>query len=432
MDMETQKINLSEVIGHGYNEFWNNKDFYRVVKGSRGSKKSRTTGLNFIWRIMRYKWSNLIVVRRYSNTNRQSTYTELKWAIHRLNVDSLFKCNDGMPEITYIPTGQKILFRGLDDPLKITSTTVTTGILSWVWLEEAYEIETSDKMETLVESIRGIYDDPEFFKQVTITFNPWSDQHWLKPTFFDEATRKKNTWSYTTTFRINEWLGQDDKDRYLDLYRTNPRRARIVCDGEWGIAEGLVFENFIVEDFDIQEVIKQSTGTCYGMDFGFTHDPTTFSASAINMNTKDIYIFDELYGQAMLTDDIYKWLDENQYLKSEIYADSAEPRLIAELRNKGVRRIQGSWKGNDSIMTGINFLQGFKVHILPKCTNAIQEFNTYVFDQDKNGKWLNKPVDLNNHFMDAWRYSIEKYILKEDTSTNRTNQTKTLANLGLI
>lgn len=126
-------IKLDEIVGGGYNKFFNNKNFYRVVKGSRGSKKSKTTALNFIFRIMQYSWSNLLVVRRFSNTNKQSTYTDLRWATNRLGVKHLFKFNDSLPEITYKPTGQKILFRGLDDPLKITSITVENGILCWAW-----------------------------------------------------------------------------------------------------------------------------------------------------------------------------------------------------------------------------------------------------------------------------------------------------------
>ncbi len=98
------KIKIKYLIGHGYNEFWRDRHFFRVVKGSRGSKKSRTTALNFIYRLMKYPWSNLLVVRRYSNTNHDSTYTVLKWAINRLGVSRLFKCNEGKPEITYLPT----------------------------------------------------------------------------------------------------------------------------------------------------------------------------------------------------------------------------------------------------------------------------------------------------------------------------------------
>ena len=188
---------------------------------------------------MEYEWANLLVVRRFSNTNKQSTYTDLKWATNQLGVTHLFKFNDSLPEITYKPTGQKILFRGIDDPLKITSITVDKGILSWCWIEEAYQVETYDKFATLVESIRGSVDSPDFFKQITVTFNPWSERHWLKPTFFDEDTKLNNTFSYTTTYRVNEWLDEVDIARYEDLYRTNPRRARIVCDGEWGVVKDL-------------------------------------------------------------------------------------------------------------------------------------------------------------------------------------------------
>lgn len=316
--------------------------------------------------------------------------------------------------------------------MKITSVDVDTGILSWAWFEEAYEIENADKFETVVESIRGKYDDPTFFKQITITFNPWSERHWLKGMFFDEGTRKHDLFSETTTFRINEWLDDQDKQRYLDLYRTNPRRAKIVCDGDWGVAEGLVFENFTVEDFDVPNVIKASDKVVHGMDFGFTHDPTAFAEAAVNFKSKDIYIFNELYQQGMTTDDILNWLVEHDYRNSDITADSAEPRLISELHAKGIRRIHASIKGKDSIQFGINFLHGFKIHILPKCVNAIQEFNTYVYDQDKEGNWLNKPVDANNHFIDALRYAFEQYIIPTENRPSRKRQVGTLKRLGLI
>ncbi len=439
MTTKPPRIQIKYLIGKGYNEFWHDKHFYRVVKGSRGSKKSRTTALNFIYRIMKYPWSNLLVVRRYSNTNHDSTYTVLKWAINRLGVSRLFKCNEGKPEITYLPTGQKIILRGLDDPLKVTSVDVDTGILSWAWFEEAYEIENSDKFETVVESIRGSLDDPyaehqyvpadelikrekwkkEFFKQITLTFNPWSERHWLKPMFFDPETRKPDVFARTTTFRVNEWLDKQDRKRYLDLYRTNPRRAQIVCDGNWGVAEGLVFENWVVEDFDVNKVVAESDGVGHGMDFGFTHDPTTFAEAAINRETKDIWIFKELYQKAMTTQDIFDWLDDNHYLKSDIGADCAEPRLIDELQAKGVRRMHASIKGPDSIDYGINFLQGYQIHILPSCVHAIEEFNTYVFDRDKDGNWLNKPVDANNHFIDSLRYGLEKYIIQYESLEKR-------------
>lgn len=403
------KVSLSKLIGKGYNRFWNSKNFYRVVKGSRGSKKSKTAALNFIVRIMKCEWANLLVVRRYSNTNRQSTFTDLKWAASQLRVSHLFRFNESMPEITYLPTGQKILFRGLDDPLKITSISVDVGMLSWAFFEEAYQIENMADFDTVVESIRGSGDSPDFFKQITIIFNPWSEGHWLKREFFDKETQRADTLALTTTFRVNEWLDDVDRQRMEDLYRTNPRRARIVCDGEWGVAEGLVFDNFQVKEFDPIGKIKEIQDVTHGMDYGFTNDPTTLVSSVVDLNNKEIWIYDEHYELAMGTQDIYNMIVEKELLKSSITGDSQEARLIAELVNKGVRRLHRSVKGGGSIRQGILFLQGFKIYIHPSCGKTIEEFNTYTFKQNKEGKWLNEPIDDNNHIIDALRYSMERY-----------------------
>ncbi|MBW4837606.1 MAG: PBSX family phage terminase large subunit [Staphylococcaceae bacterium] len=416
--MTDSKVSIAQTIGGGYNEFWYNKDFYRVVKGSRGSKKSKTTALNFIYRLMMYDWANLLVVRRFSNTNKQSTYTDLRWATNRLGVKHLFKFNDSLPEITYKPTGQKILFRGLDDPLKITSITVENGILCWAWFEESYQIETFDKFSTVVESIRGSVDDPEFFKQITITFNPWSERHWLKPTFFDEDTKLNNTFSYTTTYRVNEWLDDVDIARYEDLYRTNPRRARIVCDGDWGVAEGLVFENFEVKEFDWVKKLKDKQVVAHGSDFGFTQDPTTLVSTIVDLKNKELWIYDEHYQRGMLTDEIYQMYLDKGLKNAKIIADSAEKRLITEIKRKGISNLKPSIKGQGSIMQGVQFIQGFKIYVHPTCEHTIEELNTYTFDQDKDGNWLNKPIDANNHLMDALRYSLEEFHFPRNNRTN--------------
>lgn len=416
--MTDKKLSITKTIGSGYNEFWHNKNFYRVVKGSRGSKKSKTTALNFIYRLMEYEWANLLVVRRFSNTNKQSTYTDLRWATNQLGVTHLFKFNDSLPEITYKPTGQKILFRGLDDPLKITSITVENGILCWAWFEEAYQIETFDKFSTVVESIRGSIDDSDFFKQITVTFNPWSERHWLKRTFFDEDTKLKNTFSYTTTYRVNEWLDQADIDRYEDLYRTNPRRARIVCDGDWGVAEGLVFENFEVKEFDWVKKLKESQVVAHGSDFGFTQDPTTLISTIVDIQNKELWIYDEHYQRGMLTDEIYQMYLDKGLKNAKIIADSAEKRLITEIKRKGISNLKPSIKGQGSIMQGVQFIQGFKIYVHPTCEHTIEELNTYTFDQDKDGNWLNKPIDANNHLMDALRYSLEEFHFPRNNRTN--------------
>lgn len=410
---------LYEITGKGYNRYWHSKNFYRVVKGSRGSKKSKTTALNFVIRLLQYPWSNLLVVRRYSNTNKQSTYTDFKWACNKLNVSHLFKFNESLPEITVRKTGQKILFRGLDDELKITSITVDVGILCWVWFEEAYQIESEDKFSTVVESIRGTYDSEDFFKQITVTFNPWNERHWLKRVFFDEETKRSDTFSTTTTYKCNEWLDEVDIKRYEDLYITNPRRARIVCDGDWGVAEGLVYDNVIVEDFNVKELLR----TCklaVGLDFGFTHDPTALIVFLIG--DRDIYIFDEAYEKGLSTKDIAELIRKKGYTNSVIVGDSAESRLISELKNEhNIKRLRKSRKGRDSINAGISKLQGYTIHVLPKCENTINELFSYSYQQDKDGRWLNNPKDEDNHLMDALRYGMQVLESSKATTIKRSD-----------
>ncbi|MCV2528034.1 PBSX family phage terminase large subunit [Melissococcus plutonius] len=415
------KVSMSEVLGKGYNKFFHSRNFYRVVKGSRGSKKSKSTALAYVHDILKYPWANLLVIRRFSNTNKQSTYMDFKWATQRLQVADKFKFNESLPEITVKETGQKILFRGLDDELKITSITVDVGILCWAWFEEAYQIETQSKFETIVESIRGYYAAPDFYKQITVTFNPWSEHHWLKATFFDKETKKYDVFADTTTFRDNEWLDEQDKARYLDLYKTNPIRARVVCDGNWGITEGLVFENYKVAEFDSLKKIKEIELTCHGMDYGFKQDPTTFISAILDLEKKKIYLYEELYKLHMTTDEIYQAVLNMGYQNEEIVGDNSEPRLLAELKAKGLYRIVPCRKGKDSILHGINFLQSFEIIIHPSCEKSIEEFSSYSYLQDKNGNWLNKPEDKNNHIIDALRYAVEKYSIPR----NKVNQKET-------
>lgn len=256
-----------------------------------------------------------------------------------------------------------------------------------------------------------------------------SERHWLKREFFDVETKRRDTFSDTTTFRVNEWLDDVDRQRMEDLYRTNPRRARIVCDGEWGVAEGLVFENFRVKDFDPIQKIKEIQETTHGMDYGYTNDPTTLVSSVVDLKRKELWIFDEHYELAMGTNDIYKMLAKKELLNTSITGDNAEARLIAELRSKGVRRLHRSVKGQGSVNQGIAFLQGFKIYIHPSCEHTIEEFNTYTFTKDKEDKWTNVPIDDNNHIIDALRYSMERYHMGK--RNNRKDKYKAIQQLGL-
>lgn len=405
--MSDTRISLQSIVGKGYKEFWNFKGRYRICKGSRASKKSKTAALNAIFRIMKYPQANLLVIRKTFATLKDSCYTDLRWAIGRFGVESLFECKLSPLEITYKPTGQKILFRGLDDPLKITSITVSVGCLCWLWIEEAYEIDSEADFNMLDESIRGI--TPKgLFKQITLTFNPWNEHHWLKKRFFD--AEDDNILAMTTNYMCNEWLDDADKRLFEDMKKNNPRRYQVAGLGNWGITEGLIYENFEEKFFNINEVRNSNTKAVFGLDFGYTNDPTALFCGIADMTNKTLYVFDELYEKALSNEDISDRIRAMGYSKEKIKADSAEPKSIDRLSTLGIRRIAGARKGKDSINNGIDFIQDFKIIIHPKCSNFIKEISNYRWDVDKNGRKLNKPVDDYNHLMDAMRYAMEDFI----------------------
>lgn len=399
-------VHLPSIVGKHYGEFWRFKGRYKAVKGSRASKKSSTQSLKVITEIIENPNINWLVVRKVERTLRDSCYAQLKWAIHRLKVDNFFKCNTSPLEITYKPTGQKILFRGLDDPLKVTSITVEVGSLCRLWIEEAYEITSEDAFDRLDESIRGQL--PEgMYHQVVLTFNPWSDRHWLKKRFFDEPS--KNVLAMTTNYMCNEFLSEADLVLFEEM-KKNPRRYRTAGLGEWGIVEGLVYENWEERVFDVHEIsIRPSVRSAFGMDFGYVNDASTLFCGLVDTVAREIYVFDEMYEKGMSNEDILRKVTDMGYAKERIKADSAEPKSIAYLRKAGLRRIRAAKKGPDSIRAGISLIQDYKIIIHPRCVNFITEISNYTWDKDKFDNAINKPIDDFNHLMDAMRYAMEDF-----------------------
>ena len=416
-NLKSKKIRLPDLVGKGYKDFWNFKGRYRVCKGSRGSKKSKTTALFFIYSMMKYPGANLLVVRKVYRTLKDSCFTDLKWAINILGVQDYWSVKESPLEIIYIPTGQKILFRGLDDPLKVTSITVETGNLCWAWIEEAYEINKEQDFNMLDESIRGTVEEP-LYKQITLTFNPWNERHWLKKRFFD--VEDENIMAKTTNYMCNEWLDESDKKLFEDMKKNNPRRYQVAGLGDWGIVEGLVYENWRELEFDWREILnkRQKAKAVFGLDFGYTNDPAAFFCGIMDQEQKEIYVFDEIYQKRMQNTVIYRSIEKLGFRKEIITADSEEPKSIEHLRSLGLTRIKASKKGKDSINAGIQFIQDFKIFIHPRCVNFLTEISNYAWDKDKFGKAVNKPIDDFNHLMDAMRYALEDYM--------RNNRMKTI------
>lgn len=397
-------ISLPDIVGGGYGSFWRWRGRYRVVKGSRASKKSVTMALWCIVSMMKYPAANLLVVRKTYRTLKDSCFAQLKWAMRRLGVERWFKCTESPLEITYIPTGQKILFRGLDDPLKVTSVTVEVGVLCFLWIEEAYEVMSEEDFDRLDESIRGKL-PKGLYHQVTLTLNPWSDRHWIKKRFFDEPS--KNTLALTTNYMCNEFLGESDLILFEEM-KKNPKRYRVAGLGEWGVVDGLVYENWKEQEFDLNEIRQlHNARAIFGMDFGYTTDPTALFCGLVDQQAKKLYVFDELYERALTNNLIHDRVKSMGYAKEKIRADSAEPKSIQELYELGLTHITKARKGKDSILNGIQRIQDYEIIVHPKCVNFLTEISTYQWAKDKFDNPTGKPEDDNNHLMDAMRYAME-------------------------
>lgn len=409
MTSTKQIKSLSSLVGGGYGKFWHFKGRYRIVKGSRASKKSKTTALWYATWLNKkgYEQANLVVFRKTYRTLKDSCYTDLKWALERIGVSDDWIFRQSPLEIVRKSTGQKILFRGLDDVLKITSITVEQGYLCWAWLEEAYELMQESDFDVLNESIRGSVPEP-LFKQWTITFNPWNEHHWIKKRFFDIT--EEDILAMTTNYLCNEWLDKADLKVFEDMKKNNPRRYQVAGLGEWGIVEGLIYENWREQEFTLEQIQQlYNLETAVGLDFGYTNDPSAFFVGFIDVKARKIFVYDEFYKKGLSNRAICEEITKMGYFKESITADSAERKSIDELKGYGLR-VSPAIKGPDSINAGIQFVQDFEIIIHPRCVKFLTEISNYTWDKDRFGKSINKPIDDFNHLMDAMRYAVERYM----------------------
>lgn len=268
---EAKHFNFSEVVGGGYDEFIRDRHFFRVCKGGRASKKSTDIiGLELPFRIMKYPKSNALVVRQTANTHETSTFAEIQKGVKRLGVEKYWKFTLNPCEATYKPTGQKIVFRGFDDPYKLTSLNVPVGVLCWYYIEEAYEVDDVNAFLTLCEGLRGKeIEELGLWPQVTVLYNPWINSHWTKTMFWD--VEREDTFRLTTTHWCNEFLSQADHDRIEALKVTDPERYRVVGLGEYGIPGGAYFDEFrtaihVCKPFPIDKSWRRYFVLDYGRD----------------------------------------------------------------------------------------------------------------------------------------------------------------------
>lgn len=404
---EAAKIRLSELIAPPFmavhrdvkrgehSEYW--------LKGGRGSTKSSFVSIELIMQMLKNPNVNAIVYRRVAATLRESVYEQVIWAIDQMNLRPWFTFRVNPLEIRYKPTGQRILFRGADDPTKSKSIKLSRGYFGVLWFEELAEFAGMEDIRTIKASIIRGGDRAITF----CTYNPpQTARNWANK---EAITPKDNRLVHSSTYLDvpRAWLGSDFIAEAEALKKSNDRAYRHMYLGEVTGTGGQVFNNLTLRDVSDAEL--NTLGRCYtGLDFGFAVDPDAYVRWAYDPRTRRIVAVDEFYGSGnsvdRLSDELGRRADGGV-----IRCDSADPRMIAELSRRGVRAI-GVKKGPGSVEHGMRWLQGLgEIVVDPKRTpNIAREFSAYEYTTDKNGDFLPDYPDRDNHTIDATRYALEE------------------------
>lgn len=373
-----------------------------VFKGGRGSTKSTTVGMTIVELMKNNHDIHAVVCRKVGNTIKDSVYNKIKWAIGKQEFTEEFDSKLSPMEITLKATGQKIYFRGADDPDKIKSINPEFGYIGILWFEELDQFAGPEEIRKIEQSaIRG-GDLAWIFKSFNPpkTMNNWANKYVLEP--------KENRIVHSSTYLDvpKGWLGQPFIDEAEHLKEVNPNAYEHEYMGIANGNGGNVFEYLEIKNITDEE-IGHMDKIFQGCDWGFFPDPYAFIRLYYNHNTEKIYLIDEIYenkwSNRKSADEILK----RKYDDYTITCDSAEPKSINDYRDFGLPA-RGAIKGPGSVEYSMKWLQTRTIVIDPKRTpNAYKEFSEYEYERDKDGNVISGYPDENNHLVDACRYATE-------------------------
>lgn len=420
------EIRLSRIIAPQFykihRDIMEHRHTHYKLYGGRGSTKSSFASIEIIFGMMQDPNANAVCFRKVGNTLAESVYEQLLWAIDQLGVSHLWKPTLSPLRLTYIPTGQRIVFRGCDDPNKSKSIKIKKGYFKYIWFEERAEFDSGDDERKILQSLmRGGSRYVVFYTwNPPKSINSWVNQDVLvndPDTLYDHST-------YLTVPR--DWLGDKFIEEAEKLKKRDRMKYRHEYLGEATGTGGKVFDNVVIREITDAEIsifdkIKQ------GLDFGFAADPLAFERMHYNKKQRKLYIFAELYQVSLKTS---KAVEEIRKLNPDnriITADSEEPRSIASFNELGLR-VYAAKKGPGSVDFGMAFLSDDIDEIIidpVRCPNAVREFSSYELERDKNGNFKGSYPDKDNHTIDAVRYGME------DEMINKKARIRSKAKVGL-
>ena len=405
-----------DVFKHTYTHYW--------YSGGRGSAKSSKISIDIILLLIQNKDVNALILRKVGTTLKNTVYNQILWAIDKLHLLHLFQARLSPLEITYMPTGQKIYFRGGDDPVKLKSIKPRKGYVGLVWFEELSEFHGMEEVRNILQSAnRGGSKYWNFY-----SYNPPKSRgNWVNVECMQKSANK--TLHHSTYESVPpEWLGAEFIYEAELLKQRNPR----AYEHEYlGIATGTggnVFEN-IKEDIITDEQIRQFDRILNGVDWGFYPDPWAFVRCYYHAGSQTLYIFDEAVAWKKGNRDTAKIIKDKGVSNTErIIADSAEPKSVKDYQDYGLSHTRGAdksqVKGEGSVAYSMKWLASLKEIVIDskRCPKAYAEFNGYEYERNKSGEIITGYPDKNNHFIDAVRYAASEIWRRRERGYERLSE----------
>ena len=385
---------------------------WEVFYGGAGSGKSYFITQKIIVRCCKEP-IKVLVCRRYGSTLRNSCFSLFKEILTKWKLTPYLKVRETDFNIKF-PNGSEIIMVGLDEETKLLSL----NNISTVWIEEAYEVP-KPIVEQLNLRLRGKADN----QQIIMSYNPISKNSWLYD--FCEVNPPESFRYLKTTFRDNPFLNEEYVKTLEALYTRNPAKARVFCDGEYGVdSEGLVITNWRQEAFDAMELASKGLEHRVGMDLGWI-DKSAIIDSLYDRKNKIIYVFNEFYKSGCQLSELASAITDMNLKKTKLYIDAAEPRAIQFFKQEGINAYPCK-KGKDSVKAGLMFLQDNLIIVHPNCKNFINELENFSYIKSKQtGEWTEDTTHEWSHAIDACRYAYS------DIYTNTKVKTIDKAALGL-
>lgn len=412
-------VKISEVITPHFHSFWkaanSHKYLKHVLKGGRGSAKSTHIAIRLVRDMMKYPVTALCI-RKVGNTIEGSIFEQLKEAISILGVESYWRVNKSPMSLTYLPRGNKVIFRGADDPNKIKSIKMSKFPVAFMWIEELAEFKTEEEVSTIENSVLRAELPDGLFYAFYYSYNPPKrKQSWVNKKYETQFI-PDNTFIHHSTYLENPFISKAFREEAETTKASKPQKYEWEYLGK-AIGSGVVpFDNLTFRTITDEE-IKSFDTIRQGEDWGYATDPYSFVRWHYDKTRKRIYAIDELYGVKISNREAAEWIKKKGYHDTNTTADSAEPKSIAEMKSYGVRT-KGAKKGPGSVEYGEKWLDDLEEIIIdPKRTpNIAKEFENIDYQTDKDGNPKAKLEDKDNHTIDATRYAFENDMKQSSIS----------------